>query len=68
MRYYTKVRCLICFNKTQILFPIMFIAFTLQHGDSCNTSESDVCRRHILTYKDDPRSEKIEIFLMVVDP
>ena len=32
------------------------------------TSESDVCRRQILTYKDGPRTERIKIFLMVVDP
>ena len=28
----------------------------------------DVCRRQILTYKDGPRTERIKIFLMVVDP
>ena len=28
------------------------------------TSESDVCRRQILMYKDDPRTERIKIFLM----
>ena len=32
------------------------------------TTESDVCRRQILTYKDDPRTESIKIFLMAVDP
>ena len=32
------------------------------------TSESDVCRRQILTYKDGPRTERIKIFLMVVSP
>ena len=32
------------------------------------TSESDVCGRQILTYKDDPRTEIIEIFIMAVDP
>ena len=31
-------------------------------------SESDVCRRHILTYKDGPRTERNKIFLMVVAP
>ena len=29
-------------------------------------SESDVCRRQILTYNDDPRAEKIKIFLPAV--
>ena len=32
------------------------------------TSESDVCRRQILTYKDGPRAEKNTIFLVAVDP
>ena len=31
------------------------------------TSKSDVCRRQILTYKDCPRTERIRIFVMVVD-
>ena len=30
------------------------------------TSESDVCRRQILTYKDDPRTERNELIIMVV--
>ena len=46
-----------------------------QCGDRLYTSESDVCRRHILTYKDGQiltsevslRTERIKIFLMVVD-
>ena len=29
---------------------------------------SDVCRRQILTTKVDPRTVKVEIFLMAVDP
>ena len=32
------------------------------------TSESDVCRRQIMTYKDDPRTKKKKIFIMAVDP
>ena len=39
----------------------------LQSGDRFYTSESDVCRRQILTYKDDPRTERIKIFIMAVD-
>ena len=31
-------------------------------------AESDVCRRHILTSKVDPRTLKVKAFLMVVDP
>ena len=30
-------------------------------------SESDVCICRIVTYKDDPRTEKIKIFIMAVD-
>ena len=30
-------------------------------------SESDVGRRQILTYKDGPRAERIEIFIMAAD-
>ena len=37
-------------------------------GNRLYTSESDVYRRQILMYKDDPRTERIKIFLMVVDP
>ena len=37
-----------------------------QYGDRFYTSESDVCRRQILTYKDDPRTERIKIFLMAI--
>ena len=32
------------------------------------TSEPDVYRRQILTYIDDPRAERIKVFLMAVDP
>ena len=31
-------------------------------------SESDVCRRQILPYKDGPRTKRIKIFLISVDP
>ena len=31
-------------------------------------SESDVCRRQIMTYKDGPRHEIIKIVIMAVDP
>ena len=35
------------------------IASPFQRGDRLYTSESDVCRRQILTYKDGPRAEII---------
>ena len=33
-----------------------------------NMTSVDVCRRHILTYKDDPHTEFFLIFLMAVEP
>ena len=39
-----------------------------QGGESLYTSESDVCRRQILTYEDGARTEIIKIFPLVVDP
>ena len=41
---------------------------TPHRGDRLYTSESDVCRRQILTYKDDPRTERMKIFIIAVDP
>ena len=32
------------------------------------TSESTVCRHQTVTYKVDPRTERIKIFTMAVDP
>ena len=39
-----------------------------QLGDRLYSSESDVYRGQILTYKNDPRTEKIKIFIMAADP
>ena len=39
-----------------------------QRVDRFYTSESDICRRSILTYKDGSRAERVDIFLMAVDP
>ena len=33
-----------------------------------NTSETDGCKRQILAYKEDPRNERIKIFIMAVEP
>ena len=38
-----------------------------QRRNRLYTSESDVWSRQISTYKDGPRTERIEIFIMVVD-
>ena len=35
------------------------IFYFFQRGDRLYTSESDVYRRQILTYKDDPRAERV---------
>ena len=40
----------------------------IQSGDRLYTSEYDVCRRQILTYKDGPHTEITKLFIMVVDP
>ena len=40
----------------------------LQPGDRHQSSESDVCRRQILTSKVDPRAVRVNIFKMAVDP
>ena len=37
-------------------------------GDRLQSSESDVCRRQILTTKVDHRTVRVKIFLMAVDP
>ena len=39
-----------------------------QRDDRLYTSESDVCRRRILTHKECPSAEIIKIFIMAVDP
>ena len=44
----------------------MYLTFSA--SDRLYTSESDVCRRQILTYKDDPRTERINIFIAAIDP
>ena len=38
----------------------LLVSYFFQRGDSFYTSESDVCRRQILAYKDGPRAERIE--------
>ena len=40
----------------------------LQRWDRLQSSESDICRRQILTSKVDPRIVGVRIFIMVVDP
>ena len=42
--------------------------YPLQRGDRLQSSESDVCRRQILTTKVDPRDVGVKICMMVVDP
>ena len=46
------------------------IAFaeTSQRVDRLYTSESDVCRRQILTYIDGSRAERFKLFISVLDP
>ena len=42
------------------------LTFTAREGPY--TSQFDVCRRQMLTYRDDPHTEGIKHFLMAVDP
>ena len=39
----------------------------LQREDRLQSSESDVCRRQILTSKVDPHTVRVNIFIMIVD-
>ena len=64
--------CLIILNTVD---RVIFARFNFREMDKFNnltkilyTSESDVCRHQILPYKDDPRTDRIKIFLMLVDP
>ena len=42
--------------------PLIFLL--LQRGDRFYTSESDVYRRQILTYKVDPRAVRVNLFYL----
>ena len=44
------------------LRPLAVFSF-FQSGDRLYMSESDVYRRQILTYRDDPRSERLKILI-----
>ena len=53
-------------NSFGVLDP--FSAGTVFIRQKMTSVGLDVCRRHILTYKDDPHIEFFLIFLMAVDP
>ena len=42
------------------MMEVTIIGLFVLHERPIYTSESDVCRRQILTYKDGPRTEKIK--------
>ena len=44
------------------------VALTLTARGGLKASESDVCRRQILTSKVDPRIKRITIFIIALDP
>ena len=46
----------------------MYRSEKVNKGHRLYTSESDVCRRQILTYEVYHRTERIKIFIMVVAP
>ena len=50
-----------------MMFGLIESLLPSQRGDRPYTSESDVCRRQILTYKDGPRTERTKIFLLTAD-
>ena len=62
LKIYYKIRVHLIVNqvKSYILTP--------SARDHLYRSESAVCRCQILTYEDGPRTERIKIFPMVVDP
>ena len=47
---------------------VMHTNSTLSVRGSQETSASDVCRRQIMLYKVDPRTERVNICMMAVDP
>ena len=64
-----KINPRVCWHlaeRNETRRPTSFNPFSA--GERLYTSESDVCRRQILTYKDCPRTERIKLFLMAVDP
>ena len=61
--FYNKIKYIKCH-----LNDLNMLSYKILHGDRLYTSESDVFIHQNLTYKDGPRTEKIQIFLMVVDP
>ena len=58
----------ILFNVTCMTVIVRMCYEPFQRGDRLYTSESDVCRRQILTYKDGLRTEINIAFLLAVDP
>ena len=67
--------CYQCIHKVclHIYYPrnVCAVLIIEIHGfnvDHLYTSESDVCKRQILTYKDNPRTETIEIFITACRP
>ena len=51
-----------------ISFSNLFDVLPLQRGDRLETSESDVCRRQIMTSQVGPRTVRVKMCIMVVDP
>ena len=45
---------------------VKIVIVTFQCGDRLYTSDSDVCRRQILTYKYSPRAERVKPVLAFV--
>ena len=54
----------ISYGATAIINILIFIVRGA--GDRLYTSESDVYRRQILTYKDDPRADRVKVQVMSI--
>ena len=62
MQFETLVKPYVCST------PVAHRLKPLQRGDRLESSESDVCRRRILTTQVDSRTVRVKICIMVVDP
>ena len=55
-------------NHDMLALYCVVLDLPFQRGDRLYTSESDVCRRQIMTYKDGLHTERIKTFITAVDP
>ena len=63
-KHLTMTKCWVC---VVLLCCSIRCSISCCSGDCLYMSESDICRRQILTYKDGPHIERIKTFIMAVD-